>query len=324
MMRFLGLAGAVAAAAVLPEFLPPFYVRVVQFFFFSAALALAWNIMGGFAGYWSFGHTVFIGMGGFAAAHLVTALGLSAGPVQMVTGIVFGALFCGAFAAIIAYPILRLRGIYFAIAMLGISQVVAELANNVSWVKGDVGLFIETKLPGDIAPERFYYYVFGGLLLVTALVSFLILRSRFGYGLLAIREDEDTAKMLGVPTEKLKILGFVASAALVGMLGATYAYSLGYFTTGSLFRVDFSLNMIIYCLIGGIGTIAGPILGAAVMLFLTQVVLGGVLELHLLVTGAVVVVIVLSMPDGIMGLLGSLTTRKPATPPAPASPEVAR
>jgi branched-chain amino acid transport system permease protein len=314
MTRLILLAGALIIAAMLPQFLPPFYIRVVQLFFFTSALALAWNIMGGFAGYWSFGHTVFIGMGAFAAAHVVSLLGLSAGPLQMVTGIALGALCCGAFAAIIAYPILRLRGIYFAIAMLGISQVVAELANNVSWVQGDVGLFVETRLPEGMEPERFYYYVFGALLLVTALTSYLILRSRFGYGLLAIREDEDTAKMLGVPTEQLKALGFVVSAFLVGMLGATYAYSLGYFTTGSVFRVDFSLNMIIYCLIGGIGTIAGPIVGAALMLLLTQVVLGQLLDLHLLVTGLVVIFIVLSMPDGIMGLLGSLTMKKPTVP----------
>lgn len=314
MTRLILLAGALIMAAILPQFLPPFYIRVVQLFFFTSALALAWNIMGGFAGYWSFGHTVFIGMGAFAAAHVVSLLGLSSGPLQMATGIVLGALCCGVFAAVIAYPILRLRGIYFAIAMLGISQVVAELANNVSWIQGDVGLFIETRLPEGMEPERFYYYVFGALLLVTALTSYLILRSRFGYGLLAIREDEDTAKMLGVPTEQLKALGFVVSAFLVGMLGATYAYSLGYFTTGSVFRVDFSLNMIIYCLIGGIGTIAGPIVGAALMLLLTQVVLGQLLDLHLLVTGLVVIFIVLSMPDGIMGLLGSLTMRKPTVP----------
>lgn len=314
MMRLILLAGALIVAAVLPNFLPPFYIRVIQLFFFTSALALAWNIMGGFAGYWSFGHTVFVGMGAFAAAHFVSLLGLSSGPLQMAIGIIFGALFCGLFAAIIAYPILRLRGIYFAIAMLGISEVVAELANNVSWVQGDVGLFIETRLPDGMAPERFYYYVFGVLLLITVATSFLVLRSRFGYGLLAIREDEDTAKMLGVPTEQLKALGFVVSASLVGMLGATYAYSLGYFTTGSVFRIDFSLNMIIYCLIGGIGTIAGPIVGAALMLFLTQVVLGQMLDFHLLVTGLVIIVIVLSMPDGIMGLLDSFNMKKrPAT-----------
>jgi branched-chain amino acid transport system permease protein len=258
-------------------------------------------------------------MGAFGAAHVVSLLGISAGPAQMATGVASGALICGVFAAIIAYPILRLRGIYFAIAMLGVSQVMAELANNVSWVQGDVGLFIETSLPEDIPSERFYYYVFGALLLLTAVTSALILRSRWGYGLLAIREDEDTAKMLGVPTEQLKALGFVVSASLIGMLGATYAYSLGYFTTGSVFRVDFSLNMIIHCLIGGVGTIAGPIVGAALMLLLTQVLLGELLNYHLLVTGLVVIVIVLAMPEGIMGRLGSLRIKKP-TVPAEAEP----
>jgi branched-chain amino acid transport system permease protein len=316
MTRLILLVGALAIAAVLPQFLPPFYIRVVQLFFFTAALALAWNIIGGFAGYWSFGHTVFIGMGAFAAAHFVNLLGIAAGPIQMAAGIIFGALFCGGVAAIIAYPILRLRGIYFAIAMLGVSQVVAELANNVSWVQGDVGLFLAATPPEGMAPEQFYYYLFGGLLVLTGLTSYLILRSRFGAGLLAIREDEDTARMLGVPTEQLKTFGFVVSASLVGMLGAAYAYSLGYFTTDSVFRVDFSLNMIVYCLIGGIGTLAGPVLGAAVMLFLTQVVLGQMLNLHLLITGLVVVVIVLTMPDGIMGLLRSMNKKKEKLVPA--------
>lgn len=316
MMRLALLAGAIVIAAVLPQFLPPFYIRVVQMFFFAAALALAWNITGGFAGYWSFGHTVFIGIGAFAAAHVVSLLGLEAGPVQMLIGIAAGALICGLFAAIIAYPILRLRGIYFAIAMLGVGQVVSELANNVGWVKGDVGIFVESRLPETMAPERFYYYLFGVLLVAIALISQFVLKSRFGYGLLAIREDEDTAKMLGVPTERLKAASFVISAALVGMLGATYAYSLGYFTASSVFRIDFSLNMIIYCMIGGIGTIAGPIIGAAVMLFLTQIVLGQMLELHLLVTGFVVIAIVLTMPEGIIGRLRSLTERK--RPEAPA------
>lgn len=309
-IRILFLVSALIVIALLPQVLAPFHIRVVQLFFFTAALALAWNIMGGLAGYWSFGHTVFIGMGAFAAAHIVRKLGLPAGPLQMVVGIAFGALFCGVVAAIIAYPILRLRGIYFAIAMLGISQVAAELTNNVSWFQGDVGLFLETALPDGMEPERFFYYVFAGLFLVTIVVSFIVIRSRFGYGLLAIREDEDTAKMLGVPTEQIKAFGFTISAVLVGMLGATYAYSLGYFTTSSVFRIDFSLNMIIYCLIGGIGTLAGPIVGAALMLILTQIVLGQLLELHLLATGLVVIVIVLTLPNGVMGLVSSDAFRR--------------
>jgi len=305
MMRLIALAGILIVAAALPGLLPPFYVRVLELFFFNAALALAWNIMGGFAGYWSFGHTAFIGIGAFAAAHVIGWTAMAASPFQMIFGIIVGTLFCAVFAAIIAYPILRLRGIYFAIVMLGISQVVAELSNNVNWVQGDVGIFIQGWLPHGVNPEIFYYYVFGCLLVFTAVVSALIRRGRFGYGLFAIREDEDTAQMLGVPTEQLKAAGFVVSAAIVGMLGATYGYSLGYFTTDSVFRVDFSLNMIIYCLIGGIGTIAGPIIGSAVFLFLTQVVLGQLLDLHLFVTGLVVIVIVLSMPDGVMGLMSA-------------------
>ncbi len=309
-MRIFLLLGTLIVIVLLPQFLAPFHIRVVQLFFFTAALALAWNVMGGLAGYWSFGHTVFIGMGAFAAAHFVAKLGLPAGPLQMIAGIVFGALFCGIVAAIIAYPILRLRGIYFAIAMLGIGQVAAELANNVGWFQGDVGLFLETALPDGVEPERFFYYVFAGLFLFTWMVSLVVMRSRFGYGLLAIREDEDTAKMLGVPTEQIKAFGFTISAVLVGMLGATYAYSLGYFTASSVFRIDFSLNMIIYCLIGGIGTLAGPVVGAALMLLLTQIILGQLLELHLLATGLVVILIVLTLPNGVMGLVGGEAFRR--------------
>jgi branched-chain amino acid transport system permease protein len=301
----LGLIG-VAAMAQLPEYLPPFYVRVLQLFYFSAALALAWNILGGFAGYWSFGHTVFIGLGAFAAVHTVTRVdGNPESSLGMALAVLGGAIVSALFAALVAYPVLRLRGIYFAIAMLAISQVVSELVNNVAWFQGGIGVFLPSPVPAGMPPERFYYYLFGALLVAILAVSWMIRRSHLGYGLLAIREDEDTARMLGVPTEQFKIAAFVLSAALTGMLGAVYAYSLGYFTTASVFRIDFSLNMIVFCLIGGIGTLAGPIIGTAVMLLLTQVVLGGLLEFHLLLTGLAVVMIVLIMPNGLLGALGA-------------------
>jgi branched-chain amino acid transport system permease protein len=301
----LGLFVVALFGALLPEYLPPFYVRVLQLFFFSAALALAWNILGGFAGYWSFGHTVFIGLGAFTAAHAAARLGGTSGSSWgMVLAVLAGAAVSALFAALVAYPILRLRGIYFAIAMLALSQVVSELVNNIAWFQGGVGVFLPSPLPSDMRPERFYYYVFGALLPAILAVSWIIRRSRLGYGLLAIREDEDTARMLGVPTEQFKIAAFVLSAALSGMLGAVYGYSLGYFTSASVFRIDFSLNMIVFCLIGGIGTLAGPIIGAALMLLLTQVLLSGFLEFHLFLTGMVVVMIVLLMPNGILGVLG--------------------
>ncbi|WP_157014681.1 branched-chain amino acid ABC transporter permease [Mesorhizobium xinjiangense] len=300
------LLGAIViiAAALLPIWIGPFYTRVIQLFFFSAGLAIAWNILGGFSGYWSFGHTVFIGMGAFAAAHIAPNLGLiGTGPMSMLVAILLAGLFCGLFAAILAYPILRLRGIYFAIAMLGVSQVAGELVNNVGWFKGGIGVFLQTPLPAGMATEDFFYYIFGALLLLCFIISMAVRNSRFGYALLSIREDEDTAMMLGVATERYKIMAFVLSATLVGILGAVYGYSVGYFTTYTVFRLDLSLNLIVFCLIGGIGTLFGPIVGTAIMLFITQVLLSRFLDIHLLITGAIVVVIILLMPGGMIGAL---------------------
>jgi branched-chain amino acid transport system permease protein len=319
-MKWLAIVLAVVGiviAALLPTWLSPFYIRVLQFFYFSAALAIAWNILGGFAGYWSFGHTVFIGIGGFAAAHLVMRLGtFGPPPFSMILPILFAGLVSAIFAAIVAYPLLRLRGIYFAIAMLGISQVISELVNNLGWFQGGIGVFLPPSLPAGIAPERFYYYIFGGFLIVCFAISYAVKHSRFGYGLIAIREDEDTARMLGVPTEQFKIAAFVLSAALIGMLGAVYSYSVGYFTTYTLFRIDFSLNMIVYSLIGGLGTLFGPVIGAAIMLTVTQVLLSRLLEVHLLITGIIVVAIVLLMPNGIIGTVRSHLQRRSGKAPS--------
>ena len=294
------VAAAVVAVLLLPQALGPFHIRVLQFFFFAAATAVAWNILGGYAGYWSFGHTVSIGIGAFAAAHYGLIFGAGTGPWSMAMPLVAAALASGLFALIIAYPVLRLRGIYFAIAMLGVSQVVTELVNNLPVFGGGVGVFLPSPVPSGMPPERFYYYAFATLLGLCLLISWALKRSRFGYALLAIREDEDTAMMLGVATERYKIAAFVLSMTLVGLLGAVYGYSLGYFTTYSVFRLDFSLNMIVFCLIGGIGTLFGPVLGTALLLFLTQVLLSRFLDIHLLITGALVVAVILLMPGGIL------------------------
>jgi branched-chain amino acid transport system permease protein len=303
-----------ALLAAAPALVTPFEVRVLSLFCFWGALSLAWSILGGFAGYWSFGRTVFIGVGAFVPGLIVARLLDGGGAELMPLMVLAGGLVSAAFAAIIAWPLLRLRGIYFAIAMLGVAQVTGELSAAIEWIGGGIGLSLLDPAPAALAPEAFYHYIFVGLLALTVGVAAWVRGARLGQGLLAIREDEDTARMLAVPTEGYKIAALVLSAFLTGLLGATYGFSLGYITTDSVFRTDFSLNMIVHALLGGIGTVVGPLLGAAVMVVLTQVLLGEMLNLHLFVTGALVVAMVLLAPQGLLGLWRRRASREGGKP----------
>jgi branched-chain amino acid transport system permease protein len=298
-----------ALAAFLPLVTTPFYVRVAQLTLFSAGLALAWTLLGGFAGYWSFGHTAFIGLGAFAAGLFETEALRAPGWGGFALGLAVGAALSAAVAAAVAWPILRLRGIYYAVAMLGVSQVLAEVNNNVDWFKGSMGLVLPRLEAFGLNPEALFYELMLAATAVITLIAFVVKNARIGAGLMAVREDEDTARMLGVPTERYKIGMFVLSAALTGALGVIYAHSLGYVTTDSVYRTDFSLNMIVYNLLGGMGTLLGPFLGSAVMVVLTQVVLGRLLSIHMFVTGALLVVLVLAAPKGITGWITAALRR---------------
>jgi len=303
------IGAAILLLGVLPFFALPYHVRVGQLFLLSAVLALGWHILGGFAGYWSFGHTAFVGLGAFAAGLLNFHFKLPP-MLGFVAGTLLGGLVSAGFAALVAYPVLRLRGIYFAIALLGMSQVLGELAQNVDAFQGALGLTLPDVAPDALRPEVFFYYCFLALAVGSFALAAWIRSSKLGYGLAAIREDEDTARMLGVPTERYKIITLVLSAGLTGLAGAVYAYSLGYFTAGSVFRVDFSLNMILHSLLGGIGTLTGPVIGAALLVFVTNVLLGQLLDLHLLVTGVLVIALVLLAPNGLLGVARRWRERK--------------
>ena len=300
---FLLVAVAVVVLAAGPLYLPPFYVRVGQLMLYSAGLGLAWAILGGFAGYVSFGHAAFIGVGAFTAG-LVEGQFSSLPPFLLLPlGLLAGAACCAILAALIAYPILRLRGTFFAIAMLGVSHVCAEVTNNIDFFQGSMGLNFPPIAPASMDPANFFYEIYLVAALFILLVSWQIRRSRFGAGLLSIREDEDTARMLGVPTERYKRLAFVVSAVLTGMMGVIYAHSLGYITTDSVYRDDTNLSLIVYSLLGGMGTLFGPVIGAFLLVFITQVILGRLLDFHLFATGLLLVILVLSAPGGVAGLL---------------------
>lgn len=291
------------ALCALPAAASPFALRVLQTIYFGAGLAIAWNILGGFAGYWSFGHAAFLGVGAFTGALLQEHWQAGLPPqATFVICLLAGGGAAGLLALILGYPLLRLRGTYFAIAMLGVSLVLGELAANLDILEGAFGIVI-LPVSGAMRPELFFYYVFLAIAALSLAVSWRIRRSKLGYGLIAIREDEDTARMLGVPAEPYKIAAFVVSAVLTGLLGAAFAFSLGYITSPSVFRPDLSLDAIVYVLLGGMGTLLGPVVGAVAMTLLTQVALGGLLQIHTLVTGLVIILLVFVMPNGIVGLI---------------------
>ena len=295
---------------VAPYFLSPFHVRVGQQVLFGAGLALSWSILGGFAGYWSFGHAAFLGLGAFTAALSISFLSIMPPLPAFIAALALGSTTCGLVAAILAYPILRLRGIYFAIAMLGVSQVLAELNNNLDFMKGSMGVILPRIAPRSVDPATYFYYLFLVAAACTLVIAFAVKVGRIGYGLIAIREDEDTARMLGVPTERYKTMMFILSAVLTGIFGIIYAWSLGYITTSSVYRTDFSLNMIVYSLLGGVGTLIGPIVGSFLMVVLTQVLLGNLLDVHMMFTGILLVAMVLLAPRGLVGFVRDFRERR--------------
>jgi branched-chain amino acid transport system permease protein len=310
--------GAAILLALAPLVLPPFYVRVGQLMLYSAGLAVAWTILGGFAGYASFGHAAFIGVGAFAAGLAEQNLPDLPMLLLLPAGMLAGAAACAVLSALVAYPILRLRGTFFAIAMLGVCHVCAELNTNIDVLQGSLGLNFPPIAPASWDPAAFFYQLYLAAGTVVLLIAWQIRRSRFGAGLLSIREDEDTARMLGVPTERYKRAAFVVSAVLTGVLGVIYAHSLGYITTDSVYRDDTSLSLIVYSLLGGMGTLFGPVIGAGLLVFVTQVILARLLDFHLFATGLLLVLLVLTAPGGVLGLVKSWKLRRRAASRGPA------
>ena len=294
----------IALLIAAPFFLASFHVRILQQIFLFGGMAVAWGLLGGFTTYWSFGHAGFVGLGAFAAGLIELQLDPAMAPAaRMGIGIASAALVSAAVAVLVALPMLRLRGIYFAIGMLAFAEILAEATKAFSVLQGSMGFMLPNVTLFGLNKAQTFYYLFLALLVVNGLIFTLIRRARLGAGLVCIGQDEDTAAMMGIPIERYKLLAFVLSAVLTAIGGALFAHSLGFVTSASVFRTEISLNLILYSMLGGIGTLAGPIIGAAIMIVLTQIVLGNLLDMHMLLTGLVFIVIVIAAPGGIVGLV---------------------
>jgi branched-chain amino acid transport system permease protein len=275
-----------------------------------AALASGLNIILGYTGYVSFGHIVFYGIGGYIAFYFMINNGLHLIPAMILGGI--GAALA-AFA--LGEAVLRLRGAFFAIATIGVNEAVKALVNNLNFIGGAEGLFFNFKIyksyGGAAKAIWFSYYTMAAVTLVTIVASYVIKRSKFGLGLMAIREDEDAAIILGVNAKRYKSLAYAASAFFPGMVGAVFFFKAGNIEPHDAFHLIKSIEMIFMVMLGGYGNVAGAFTGALVYERLKGFLLINPLfkNLHMTISGVILLLIVLFMPQGIIGFIREKSKR---------------
>ena len=311
-MRNLALATALLAALIYPLLVPNYLITVGMLMFFTAFLGQSWNVAGGFAGQTSFGHAVFFGVGAYTSTILHVSHGWNpwlAWPVATAMG--------GLVGAGIAFLSFRagLRGSYFALITLAFAEVFRIVANSATFTRGGLGMLIKAdsrlenvQFTTPIAP----YYLALALCLVSLGIAWRLTRGRFGARLVAIRENEDAARALGIDVfaEKVKVL--TLSGAMCAAGGTFYAQKYLYIDPSIAFGIDKSVEMLLVTMVGGAGTIFGPLIGSIVLTAINELTrnaasvfpaLKNVQPLSLIVYGAMLILIVARLPDGFASLL---------------------
>ncbi|MBI3298721.1 MAG: branched-chain amino acid ABC transporter permease [Elusimicrobia bacterium] len=289
-----GLAVALVLLVLYPMVASGYEIRFMLQLFMWVALAQSWNLISGLTGYVSFGHVAFFGTGAYATGILITTHGW-----HWAAASVAGGLAAAILALIIGYPCLRLKGPYFAIAMLGLNEVMRVL---VSYFEGLTGGGMGLSLPTLYASVQIYYAMAIAALAVTG-AAYLIVTSRFGLRLMTIREDEIAAAAMGIDTARHKLYAFLLSAFVPGVVGGLFARDQGYIEPIAVFPLAFTITMIVMALFGGKGTVWGPALGAATLFVLQELVWVRFLFLHQVLFGAIIILVVLFMPRGVLGVL---------------------
>lgn len=297
-MKALPPALLVAALAALPLFGPgPNSIRVLFVTLVWVTASVAWNLLGGFGGQVSFGFAVFYGLGAYAAA-----VGLNAG-LDPVSSCLLGAGVAAVASLAIGLPTFRLKGPYFAIATIGVSEAVRVVMTNLSATGGASGYRVMERGPFH---QLQHYYSALVLAAVAVAVSVWVRRSRLGLALVAIREDEEGAADLGVDPLRTKLLAHAIAAALTGAAGGIHARYAAYVNPQGEFAFANSVAILLMPIIGGVGTLWGPVVGAAIYGLVHDEIVAAFPQLHLLIYGSLLILIVLFEPAGLVGLVSRL------------------
>ena len=294
----------------------PYALHIFILLFIAIALGESWNVIGGFAGQYSVGHSAWYGLGAYTAFVLLQRKGIAPW---------FGVWAAVALSVIIALMVgwitFRLRGPYFVLASIAVAEIIRLLALNTK----DLTNGAEGILASDLPPLKLggtvitdwnsktpYFYMGLAMAVFTIAVNYVVKRSKLGYYLQAIREDQDAAHSLGIPLTMVKNAALGISAACTALVGSFAAFYVGFIEPNQVFGIDVSIQMVLTAIIGGIGTVAGPVVGAVVLVLISEALRASIAQAHLLVYGILVIVVILVMPDGFLGFIAHRLRRKAA------------
>jgi branched-chain amino acid transport system permease protein len=281
-------------------------------------LGQSWNLLGGFTGQVSFGHAAFFGVGAYTSAILVKS-GFSAAAAW--SGLLLGGIVAALIASVIGWICFRLRGPYFALSVLALSEVLRLVA--VNWKQLTNGAEGILYIPA-FTSKAYYYWIILALAAICFAVIRAVMRSKLGFYFLSIREDQDCAESLGVDTTKYKLYSLLISAFFTGAAGSFYMNYMGFIDPGIVFSVhDISVMMILVTMLGGVATMWGPAVGAVIYILVSELFRVWVKSGHLIFFGVLIILIIIFFPQGIVGTIKQWRTSRLQRRAADASREAA-
>jgi branched-chain amino acid transport system permease protein len=287
----------VLVLCTLPFWAGDYWTRIWTGVAMWAGLALSWNIIGGYAGYISFGQVAFFGIGAYTTALLMQP----SRHWNFFLTLPVGAVIAGLVALVVGWPTLRLRGAYFAIATWAFAEALAQLASVVGFTGGSFGI----STPANPSTSFFFYCMLIAAAVAYALGWLLLERSRFGYKVKAVRDHEIAAQTLGINANRVKMQAFVLSAMIPAVFGGIDAYWITFLNPQSVLAGDITDQMVVMALIGGLGNIWGPAIGATALYLINTWFNGayGSSTTYIAIIGGLVALVVLFLPDGIVSLI---------------------
>ncbi len=300
-VRRLGLCAVGAAVCLFllfaPQLVRGYWIRLLTNMFMFAVLAESVNIIAGYCGYLALGNMLFFGLGAYIVAVLMVPLHFSFAAALALAGL--GSCL---FSALIGLPILRLKSQYFLTGTMGLMELLREIVRNLGFAGGGQGIIMPIFPGTPEAANSFFYYAMLILMAATVACTLFIARSHLGFAFLAIRFDEDAAAVMGINPTPYKTIAWALSALFTGLAGGVYCYWMSYINPVEAFQVAPSIKMFLMMTLGGRATVLGPVIGAFFIEFISEIVWGKFLQLHFLILGVILVLVVIFTPTGFMDL----------------------